>query len=70
MLLNLTEWIVSSLCALHDAHNALKWSMHHFFSDKELMTDLHNVIESLRKLVWAIARVHRELACSSRTARA
>ena len=48
VLLNLQEWVVSSGCALHDSHNALKWALHQQFCNAELMKGLYVVIESLR----------------------
>ena len=48
VLLNLQEWVVSTGCALHDAHNALKWGLHQQFVNADLMKGLYIVIESLR----------------------
>ena len=42
------EWIVSSGCALHDCHNALKWALHSHFQDTSLMEDIYIVVASVR----------------------
>ena len=44
----LLDWVVSSACGLHDAHNSLKWSLHWHFNDTELIQKIHVAIESLR----------------------
>ena len=45
----LTEFVCITPCALHDAHNALKWSMRKRFSDPQLLRDLYIIFESLRR---------------------
>ena len=45
----LTEFVCITACALHDAHNALKWSMHDQFKDKQLVRDIYIAFESLRR---------------------
>ena len=47
-LLSLTEWTVSTACALHDLHNALKWSMHAEFNDLQLLKDIFIIYQSVR----------------------
>ena len=46
--LALQEWEVFTGCALHDAHNSLKWSLHGHFRDAELMKDVFITIAPLR----------------------
>ena len=46
--LDLHHWFVGTPCALHDAHNALKWSLPQHFNDSNLTTDVHIGIEALR----------------------
>jgi hypothetical protein len=48
VLLNLQEWTVSTGCALHDSHNALKWALHQQFCNPDLMKGLYIVVESIR----------------------
>ena len=45
----LTEFVCITPCALHDAHNSLKWSMRDRFADPQLLRDLYIVMESLRR---------------------
>ena len=65
-LLELLLWDVSTACAAHDCHNALKWSLFAFFHDTQLMKDLYLIIWGIRHsfdLViqhmskWCFARV-------------
>ena len=45
----LLDWVVSTPCACHDAHNALKWALHPFaMADKDTVSHLHSCIASLR----------------------
>lgn len=46
--LELTEWVISTPCGLHDIHNSLKWSIHARVSNTEVLKDCFLVIESLR----------------------
>ena len=48
MLLYLCEWCIAIPCALHDAQNAQKWGLHHWYNDAALLKDVHIGIESLR----------------------
>ena len=45
----LTEFVVVTACALHDAHNSLKWAMGCSFADKELVRDMYIGFEALRR---------------------
>ena len=45
----LTEFVCITACALHDAHNSLKWAMYSSFTDKEMMRDIYIGFESLRR---------------------
>ena len=47
--LRLSEFVCITPCALHDAHNALKWGMGASFADKELMRDIYISFESVRR---------------------
>ena len=42
------EWSEMIGCALHDAHNALKWGLHQQCSDRQFMKDLWKVFQALR----------------------
>ena len=55
---HLLQWSVSSGCALHDCHNALKWSMASHFMDPEHIKDLYCVVGSMMK---AFTFVHDHL---------
>ena len=46
--LQLSEWTIVQGCALHDMHNALKWSMYTTFSTPELIKDTWIVFQSVR----------------------
>ena len=48
-IVRLSEFVCVTACALHDAHNALKWSMAGPFSDKDLVRDSFIAFESLRR---------------------
>ena len=45
----LSEFVCITACALHDAHNALKWSMHSSFNNKDLVRDVYIGFEALRR---------------------
>ena len=45
----LTEFVCVTACALHDAHNSLKWAMSAWLFDKELIRDVYIGFESLRR---------------------
>ena len=47
-LLDRLNWVASSGCALHDAHNALKWAAHSQFNDVDLLKDVYVSSESPR----------------------
>eukprot|EP00974_Lingulodinium_polyedra_P084865 8215129-Lingulodinium_polyedra.AAC.1 len=47
--LTLSEFMVVTPCAAHDAHNAFRWALHCQFGSKELLRDCYVGIESLRK---------------------
>ena len=58
----LLDWVVGAPCCLHDAHNALRWSLSPRVSEAELK-DLHIVLESLRSsYMLLVQRVPRFLA--------
>ena len=45
----LQDWVLSSGCALHDAHNGFKWAMNPCASDmSKTLKNLFLVIQSLR----------------------
>ena len=46
--LDCMEWVVTTGCALHDAHNSLKWAMHVHFQDTDLLQDVFIVAASVR----------------------
>ena len=46
--LDCMEWVVTTGCALHDAHNSLKWAMHVHFQDTDLLQDVFIVVASVR----------------------
>ena len=46
--LDLHQWPIATPCALHDAHNSLKWSLLQYFNDNTLTTDVHIGIDALR----------------------
>lgn len=48
-MLDLTEWVIGTPCGLHDGHNALKWSMHAYFNDPQLLKDIYIIFRSLRE---------------------
>eukprot|EP00974_Lingulodinium_polyedra_P085686 8297665-Lingulodinium_polyedra.AAC.1 len=48
-LLNLSEFVLCTPCALHDCQNAFRWSMHADFKDRALLRDVYISIASLRK---------------------
>ena len=52
----LTEFIVMTPCALHDAQNTFKWGLHDQCSDSDLMRDIFVSIESLRNSADLITR--------------
>eukprot|EP00969_Alexandrium_andersonii_P051132 2245839-Alexandrium_andersonii.AAC.1 len=41
----LLQWAVASGCSNHDCHNALKWSLHHYFQDAELLKEICIAVE-------------------------
>jgi hypothetical protein len=47
VLLELTDWVVSTGCVCHDCHNGLKWGLSKYTS-VEGLKDMHIVLESLR----------------------
>lgn len=47
VLLELTDWFVSTGCAAHDCHNSIKWSLERS-AGGDTTKDLHIVVESLR----------------------
>ena len=48
------EWILTPACAIHDAHNALKWSMHSFFTEPGLLENLYVSIQAVRQTVTQV----------------
>ena len=57
-LLELLEWRVQTGCALHDLHNALKWSMHLHFSDAELLKDVYVIVEGILNSMGQLREDH------------
>ena len=55
-LLNNTDWMLSSPCAVHDAHNGLKWGLD-AVTESTTLEDLHIAVESLRNS-FAAVRAH------------
>ena len=47
-LLALTEFVVITPCAMHDAHNAFRWGFLSEVRNRELMRDVYVAIESIR----------------------
>ncbi len=47
-LLALQEWVESTPCSAHDAHNSLKWAMHFHMLGKQFISDLVVVFASIR----------------------
>ena len=48
-LLKLKDWVLSTTCACHDSHNALKWALQTFaLESPDTTSHLHACIESLR----------------------
>ena len=46
--LRLSEFVVVTACALHDAQNAFRWGMRSHIDDKDMLRDIYVSIESLR----------------------
>ena len=44
----LKDWVLATGCALHDASKALQWALIPWVEDKQMLKDLHVVIESCR----------------------
>ena len=70
-LLENTDWMVSTPCAVHDAHNALNWGLSNV-TEGTILEDLHIVIESirnsfaaLREHIPSIPTAEVEVPCSS-----
>eukprot|EP00969_Alexandrium_andersonii_P295047 13041588-Alexandrium_andersonii.AAC.1 len=42
------EWVTTSGCAMHDAHNSLTWAMRFYIQNTELMSDIYIVVASIR----------------------
>ena len=62
----LIEFVCITACALHDAHNSLKWAMRSYYTDSQLVRDLYIVFESLRRSADVISAnlyswLHRRL---------
>ena len=60
-----TDWMLSTPCAVHDAHNGLKWGLSSL-SDGSTLEDLHILIESIRNSFAALREhipqfLHRRL---------
>lgn len=43
----LMQWVICTPCALHDAHNSIKWGNYGRFTDKKFMRDVFIAIASL-----------------------
>ena len=46
--LHLQEWVTTVGCALHDAHNSLKWGLNFHALGPQLLKDIHIVMQSLK----------------------
>ena len=57
--LSLLEWVEPIPCCQHDTHNALKWSLHSYFNDAQLMGDMYIIVASVRN---AYVLLHQHLA--------
>jgi hypothetical protein len=56
-LFRLTEFVVATPCAAHDANNAFKWSLGHRFESKDTLRDCYICVESLRNS-WTTISSH------------
>ena len=54
--LALTEFVVVTACAMHDCHNALRWSFRVAMSDTSFMRDVYVAVESLRNSMDLLSR--------------
>ena len=61
------EWIIVQACALHDAHNALKWAQHFSSQDRNLLRDAYVVTSALRRSMGELKR-HKSEWITSRLA--
>lgn len=52
----LTEFVVVTACAAHDANNAFKWALASRFENKDLLRDAYICVESLRNSWTTISR--------------
>jgi len=64
-LLDALSWVVSSACASHDAHNALKWSLHSCFKEPNMLKDMYVGIASLRNSYGMLVQYMGEWLCDS-----
>lgn len=56
-LLQLTDWVVGTGCALHDAHNSLKWAVSKWYT-RQSLKDYHVVTASLRdSFAWVVGEL-------------
>ena len=53
--LKLTEFVLVTACALHDAHNAFRWALFWRFRDTDLIRDCYVGIEALRRSMGLIS---------------
>ncbi len=52
----LTEFVLVTACAAHDAQNAFRWAVHGSIADKDLLRDTYVSIQSLRNSMDIIVR--------------
>ena len=57
--LRLSEFVVFTACAAHDAQSAFRWGMRKWLGDKDLLRDVYVCIESLRR---SMDLIHGHLA--------
>ena len=62
--LALSEFLLFTPCAVHDAHNAFRWSLFWRFKDLDLMRDTYISIESLRNSMGLLSTHAAEWAAS------
>eukprot|EP00974_Lingulodinium_polyedra_P101459 9829587-Lingulodinium_polyedra.AAC.1 len=54
----LLEWVCSAASGQHDCHNALKWSLHRYVNDADLMSDTYIVIAASVRNAYGLLHEH------------
>lgn len=57
--LSLLEWVETTPCCQHDCHNSLKWSLHSFFNNVQLVQEMFIIVAAVRNSYMLI---HQHLA--------